>query len=481
MDQFLPLPDHAHPFVVDDEHLHRKIVLRQGREFLHIHHEGRLTGNVDHRRPGMRHLNAERRRQAVAHGPQATRRHPAVRQVEIEILRRPHLVLANLGGDIDVTISSHLAQALDGVLRLDDAACLVEAQAVALAPHLNLGPPFVERCLVRLELALLHLGYQRLENFRRIANHGKVHSHVLVHRRRVDVAMNLGRVRRESADQTGDAVIKTRPKIQHQVAAMHRQIGFVSAVHAKHAKEMPVGCRQRAKPHQRQGGWPAGHMNKIGQQLRGARAGIDQAAAAIDHRTLGTDHHVDSSADGCRIGFGRRPVACRCSCADDVLLIWSFLHQDVFRKIDQNRARATGCSNMKCLDHGGLQLGTLFHQIVMLGTGTGDAGCVGFLKGVVANQVGRHLPGQADHRHGIHQRVGQACNRIGSAGAGCNENDTGLAGRTGITLSGMDCRLFVTNEDVLDLVVLEQSVINRKNGTARIAEYDLDTLVLERF
>ena len=29
MDQFLPLPHHAHPFIVDDEHLHRQVILRQ--------------------------------------------------------------------------------------------------------------------------------------------------------------------------------------------------------------------------------------------------------------------------------------------------------------------------------------------------------------------------------------------------------------------------------------------------------------------
>ena len=164
---------------------------------------------------------------------------------------------------------------------------------------------------MRLELSLLHLGDQRLENFRGIANHGKVHSHILIHRRRVDVAMNLGRVRREAADQTGDAVIETRPEVEHQVAAMHGQIGFIGAVHAQHAEEMLVGGRQRAETHQRQGGRPAGHMNKVGQQFRGTRAGIDQPAAAIDHRTLGTDHHVDRRADCRRIRLGRRLVA-RC-------------------------------------------------------------------------------------------------------------------------------------------------------------------------
>ena len=153
MDQFLPLANHAHPFIVDDEHLHRKIILRQGRKLLHVHHEGRLAGDVDHRGIGMRHLHAGGRRKAIAHGAETARGHPAVRKMEIEILRCPHLMLANLGGDIDIMIGRHLAQTLDGMLGLDDAAGLVELQTVTLAPALNLRPPFVERGLVRLEIA----------------------------------------------------------------------------------------------------------------------------------------------------------------------------------------------------------------------------------------------------------------------------------------------------------------------------------------
>ena len=64
--------------------------------------------------------------------------------MEIKILRRPHLVLANLGGYINVALGRHLAQTLNCVLRLDDTTGLVKAQAVALAPELYLRPPFVE-------------------------------------------------------------------------------------------------------------------------------------------------------------------------------------------------------------------------------------------------------------------------------------------------------------------------------------------------
>ena len=74
----------------------------------------------------MRHLNAERRRQAIAHGAEAARGHPAVRLLEAEELRRPHLVLTDFGGDVDVTPARRLEQPLDRELRQDDIAVLLK-------------------------------------------------------------------------------------------------------------------------------------------------------------------------------------------------------------------------------------------------------------------------------------------------------------------------------------------------------------------
>ena len=68
----------------------------------------------------MRQLHANRGRQAVAHGAESARRHPAVWLLEPEELRRPHLVLADLGGDVDVAVLVSGVEPLDGVLRLDD-------------------------------------------------------------------------------------------------------------------------------------------------------------------------------------------------------------------------------------------------------------------------------------------------------------------------------------------------------------------------
>ena len=48
MQQFLPLANHAHPFIVQDENLDREVVLYGGRYFLQHHLYRRLASNIDH-------------------------------------------------------------------------------------------------------------------------------------------------------------------------------------------------------------------------------------------------------------------------------------------------------------------------------------------------------------------------------------------------------------------------------------------------
>jgi hypothetical protein len=120
-----------------------------------------------------------------------------------------------------------------------------------------------------------------------------------------------------------------------------------------------------------------------------------------------------------------------------------------------------------------------FTSQFMLGAGAGDADGVGLLEGVVADHEGRHLAGQHDQRDRIHQRVGQAGDGVGRAGAGGDQHDAGLAGGARIALGGMHRALFVAHEDVADVVLLKDLVIDRKHGAAGIAEYDLDALILQ--
>ena len=131
------------------------------------------------------------------------------------------------------------------------------------------------------------------------------------------------------------------------------------------------------------------------------------------------------------------------------------------------------------MHHAG-EVAGLLDQVVVLGRGPGDAGGVGFLEGVVADQVRRHLPGQADHRDGIHQRVHQPGHGIGRTGAGGDQHAAHLAGGPGIALGRMHRGLLVAHQDVADGVLLEQRVVDRQYRAAGVAEDDLHAVVLER-
>ena len=117
----------------------------------------------------------------------------------------------------------------------------------------------------------------------------------------------------------------------------------------------------------------------------------------------------------------------------------------------------------------------------MLGAGPRDADRVAFLEGVVADQVGRHLPGDDHQRDGVAQCIGQAGDRVGGARAGRHQHAADLAGRARIAFRRMHGALLVAHQHMLQAVrLLEQRVVDRQHGTARIAEQMLHALVGER-
>ena len=90
---------------------------------------------------------------------------------------------------------------------------------------------------------------------------------------------------REGVQPPGHPVVEAGADVQHDVAAMHRQVGLEGPVHPEHAR----GTAGRsdgigAEPHQRVGAGHAGHADELAQQPRGLRPGIDHAAAGIDDR-----------------------------------------------------------------------------------------------------------------------------------------------------------------------------------------------------
>ena len=153
---------------------------------------------------------------------------------------------------------------------------------------------------------------------------------------------------------------------------------------------------------------------------------------------------------------------------------------DVLRDVDHHRAGPAAGGDVERLVQHARQILDALHQVIVLGARPRDADRVAFLERVVADQVRRHLAGDADDRDRIHQRIGQAGDRIGGAGTGGDQHAADLAGRARIAFRGVHRALLVAHQDVLHFVLLEERVVDRQHRAARIAEQVLHALVGER-
>ncbi len=209
------------------------------------------------------------------------------------------------------------------------------------------------------------------------------------------------------------------------------------------------------------------------------RPRIDDAAARVEDRALGRLHHLDGRADAAEIGVELRLIA-PLGARERRRRVGAGRELDVFRDVDDDRPRPTRRRDMEGFMQDFGEVLDAFDQPVVLGAGARDAHRVAFLEGVRADQRRRDLARDADERDGIHQRVLQGRHRIGRAGTGCDQHDARLAGGAGIALGRVAGALLVADQDVLDLGLLEQRVVDGKDGAAGIAEEMLDAVVLHR-
>ncbi len=121
----------------------------------------------------------------------------------------------------------------------------------------------------------------------------------------------------------------------------------------------------------------------------------------------------------------------------------------ILGNIDEHWARSAGTCNIECLLHNPPEICGILDEVVVLGDRHSDAGDVGFLEGVISQQVCRDLPGQCDYRYRIHIGCGDTGDEVACAGAGCCEAYPYTTTRTCIPVRGMRCCLFVPYKDVL--------------------------------
>ncbi len=349
---------------------------------------------------GWASLHADRRRQPVAHRPQAARGHPSVRLVEMEVLGRPHLMLADFGGDVDIAALGQFVKPLDRMLRLDDRRRIAEAERLARAPVIDRLPPLGERRRVGPLRAGAPQPHHVLEHVRAIADDAEIDLDVLVDRGWVDVDVDLLAVRREGVEASGDAVVEARADADHHVAIMHCVVGLERAVHAEHAEPLLVGRGIGAQAHQRRGDGKAGQAHQFAQQRRSVWAGIDDAAAGVEDRLLRLGHDVDRVLDALDVALDLRPIGLVLDVARERVGSRGELH--VLRDVDDDRAGPPVRSDIEGLVQNARQILDAAHEVIVLGAIARDAGRVAFLERVRADQMRRHLAGDADERDRVH-------------------------------------------------------------------------------
>ena len=141
-------------------------------------------------------------------------------------------------------------QFLQYVLWLDRVPIFLVAQAVFLAPLVDLLPPRSQLGSIGSRRRCFDLGQQLDQHFAHVADDRNVNLDALRNRRRIDVDMNdLARIGREMFGIADHAIVEARTDGNQNVTVLHRHVGFVRSVHARHADEFFVACFECPQPH----------------------------------------------------------------------------------------------------------------------------------------------------------------------------------------------------------------------------------------
>ena len=125
-----------------------------------------------------------------------------------------------------------------------------------------------------------------------------------------------------------------------------------------------------------------------------------------------------------------------------------------------------------------LQVFDVLDDGVVLGDRAGNAGRVGLLEGVVADQVGADLAGQGDERDRVHHGGAQPGDQVAGAGAAGGDDDADLAAGAGVGVGHVAAALLVPGDDEPDRGVVKP-VEQRQHHPAQIPEHRLDAEIDE--
>ena len=115
------------------------------------------------------------------------------------------------------------------------------------------------------------------------------------------------------------------------------------------------------------------------------------------------------------------------------------------------------------------------HKEVVLADGACNADRIALLERIEPDSGSRHLSGDDDHWGRIHECGGDAGHGVGHPGAGGDDDDTHLAGRTRVAVGSVHGALLVPHKYVLDGVLPMQRVVDVQNRSTGVAPEALST------
>ena len=104
-----------------------------------------------------------------------------------------------------------------------------------------------------------------------------------------------------------------------------------------------------------------------------------------------------------------------------------------------------------------------------------------FLESIIPDEMFRHLAGDNNHRNRIHIGGGNTSNRIGCTRTRSDQHHARFTCRSGITIGGMRCPLFMTNKYMLHIILLIKSIVNMQYGTTWVTKYIINAFCFQAF
>ena len=156
-------------------------------------------------------------------------------------------------------------------------------------------------------------------------------------------------------------------------------------------------------------------------------------------------------------------------------------HLGVLGEVQYHGTGAAGAGDVECAGHGPGHLVRGADLVIPFADGGGKADDIGLLEGIGAQGGGGNLAGDDHHGGGVGHGVGHAGDYVGGTGAGGHYDHPGFSAHAGKTLCRVDGPLLMTDQDVMDgILVVHQFVIDRHYLAPGIPEDRFDSFFLQR-